>query len=152
MPHAQPSNVLLSLSGGGSSGKPTKVVARVADFGLSWGLSETQTCTMRTGGTTRYAAPETLEESPSFSGESDVYSYGMLAYHVASRTVPWQQTQHEVRVMMSILEGKRPSLDALDAGCPPALRDLIERSWQQDRKSRPTFEGIVEVAEVRPSA
>ena len=139
-------------SSGGSHGKPTKVVARVADFGLSWGLGETQTCTMRTGGTTRYAAPETLDESPSFSGESDVYSYGMLAYHVASRTVPWQQTQHELRVMMSILEGKRPSLDALDVGCPSALRALIERAWQQDRKLRPTFERVVEVAEACPSA
>ena len=102
---------------------------------------------MRTGGTTRYAAPETLEESPSFSGESDVYSYGMLAYHVASRMTPWQDTQHELRVMMAILDGKRPSLDALDPGCPPALRALIEQAWQQDRKARPTFEHVVEVAE-----
>ena len=43
---------------------------------------------MRAGGTTRYAAPETLDaEAPSFGSESDVFSFAMLAFHVAARSV-----------------------------------------------------------------
>ena len=48
---------------------------------------------------------------------------------------------------LRVRRGKRPDLGALDPGCPDALRALIEQAWQQDRKSRPSFERVVEVTE-----
>lgn len=41
------------------------------------------------------------------------------------------------------IEERRPSLDLVQDGCPPALVDLVQLCWADETDARPTFEAIL---------
>ncbi|KAG0601268.1 hypothetical protein M758_11G097500 [Ceratodon purpureus] len=107
-------------------------------------------CALGVMGTGFWRAPEVLlgmrdpkkRCSPTlFTKKSDVYSYGMLCYEIATGFFPFERegfsgTRGEQDL---VINGKRPSFpDDVDG----RVKDLITRCWHQDEDKRPTFTEI----------
>ena len=78
----KPSNVLLTDDG----------LPKVSDFGLAFvpsRMSAPLTATGERMGTAGYAAPEQTRDAAHVSARADVYSLGVIAYEVATRTSPY---------------------------------------------------------------
>ncbi|KAG0601271.1 hypothetical protein M758_11G097800 [Ceratodon purpureus] len=112
-------------------------------------------CALGVMGTRFWRAPEVLlgmrdpkkRSSPTlFTKKSDVYSYGMLCYEIATGFLPFERegflgTREEQDL---VINGKRPSFpDDVDGG----MKDLITRCWHQDEDKRPTFKEIFDETE-----
>ncbi|KAG0575543.1 hypothetical protein KC19_5G011400 [Ceratodon purpureus] len=113
-------------------------------------LKASNECALGVMGTGFWRAPEVLlgirdrkkRCSPTlFTKKSDVYSYGMLCYEIATGFLPFERegflgTRAEQDL---VINGKRPSfLDDVDN----RVKDLITRCWHQDEDKRPTFHEI----------
>ncbi|KAG0601269.1 hypothetical protein M758_11G097600 [Ceratodon purpureus] len=109
-------------------------------------------CALGVMGTRFWRAPEVLlgmrdprkRCSPTlFTKKSDVYSYGMLCYEIATGFLPCERegfsgTREEQDL---VINGKRPSFpDNVDG----RVKDLSKGCWHQDEDKRPTFKEIVD--------
>ena len=61
--------------------------AVLMDFGTGWEMSESSTSTVALAGTPLYLAPEVLRGGDA-TIQSDVYSIGVLLYHMLTGTYP----------------------------------------------------------------
>ena len=104
------------------------------DFGS--GLAQTSSARMADGmaGTPLYLAPELLEGAkPSVA--SDLYSLGVLLYHLASNRYPVEgATRDEVEQAHRV--GRRRSLRDVRPDLPPAFVDVVERALSRDPEAR----------------
>jgi len=127
------SNVLLKTS---VADGVERVVAKVSDFGTSVMLEEGQTeVTNFFAGTPTHMAPETLEFSV-ISKASDVYSFGILLYEIASgdKAYPGRSAKE---IMREVVEVKlRPRIQVW---IYRPLLLLMTNCWQHDPARRPTF-------------
>ena len=140
-------NILLS-----SLDENSSVRAKLADFGLSRQLLEVS---VEFGHDIwQYNPPERLQENK-YSAESDVYSFGICCWELASRQVPfgeWEDSDvyykllpnghKEINVFKikgDIIKGLRPSIHLIDKGCPSEFTMLIEACWATNLSQRPTF-------------
>lgn len=101
--------------------------------------------------------------------ESDAYAYGMLAYELLARRVPFEDVtaawapagvrsgsgssggagSHDgiaisERLCKAVLDGRRPTLALLPVGLPEQLRALMQACWSGDPASRPTMADVLE--------
>jgi TolB-like protein/tetratricopeptide (TPR) repeat protein/tRNA A-37 threonylcarbamoyl transferase component Bud32 len=125
-------NVMLSTDGR----------AVLMDFGTSWEMSESSTSTVALAGTPLYLAPEVLRSSEA-TIQSDVYSIGVLLYHmltgtypVRARNLPDLRLAHERRDSADVL--------AIRRDVPRRLAGIIERAIHPDAERR--FESVDELA------
>ncbi|KAG1884586.1 kinase-like protein [Suillus subluteus] len=127
VPHADltGSNVLINSDGG----------ALVADYGLLTTCSELNgTSYIRSN--VRWAAPELFEvpdtdDAPSSPKlESDIYSFGCIAYQVLSGQQPYYNIRSDHQVVVAILRGIKPKRPDI-----PAIEDchwsFIEQCWAE---------------------
>ena len=98
-------------------------------------------------GTGFWRAPELLlairdrTYSPSVvTTKSDVYSYGMLCYEIATGFLPFEREGFETKVDIDcVINGQRPTFpDDVDW----KVKELISSCWHKDENQRPTFEEI----------
>jgi len=98
-------------------------------------------------GTIRWMAPEMFAETPSSTLATDVYAFAMVCYEMFSLSHPFKEIWREPVVMLSALEGKRPSRPSDDLCRTRGLSDdiwhLIEDCWNQDPVKRPTISQVV---------
>jgi serine/threonine protein kinase len=82
-----------------------------------------------------YLAPELESPGSQFTQESDVFSFGMLAFFIFVRkNLSTRHRQH-------LIDGQRPEIPK---NCPHQVRRLISHCWTQDPKLRPSFQRIIE--------
>ena len=146
--------------------------AKVTDFGLSSSLAPLALAVpqqarqaapdrgdlrhTRAIGTPRYMAPEILAQSnlatdtnaAVYDERCDVYSFGLLLWEVAHRTIPF--AAHDATHVAYVLApaGQRPPLQlrgsrTMNTGYD-GLRPLIAACWHQDPAQRPTMSICVE--------
>mmetsp|Transcript_113525 Transcript_113525/g.222612 ORF Transcript_113525/g.222612 Transcript_113525/m.222612 type:complete len:293 (+) Transcript_113525:60-938(+) len=117
---------------------------KVSDFGLSrmqdsaggdWGKMTVA------AGTHHWMAPEVFQGS-NYDEMVDVYSFAMIMFEIICREIPFEE-EEPAEVGHIILKGTRPDLEAVPPDCPPALRDLMIRSWAQAPQMRPPFDVIL---------
>jgi serine/threonine-protein kinase len=104
------------------------------DFGS--GLAQTSSARMADGmaGTPLYLAPELLEGAKP-SAASDIYSLGVLLYHLASNRYPVEgATRDEVEEAHRV--GRRRSLRDVRPDLPPAFVAVVERALTRDPEAR----------------
>jgi serine/threonine protein kinase len=140
------------------------VHAKVADFGLSKMVGTEISGALRTW---QWLAPEVLARVPRYDERSDIYSFGMCCWEIATRCYPYDEFQNDLRFVPAarqdesgnILSGfsanqlvlrtavleedLRPSLPNADEQCPEAFSNLIVRCWNKDPNQRPSFATIV---------
>ena len=121
----KPQNVLIDEEGR----------AKVTDFGIALGLERDQlTGAGKVIGTTDYVSPEQAM-GQDVTGQSDVYSLGIVLYEMLTGTVPFAGDSHVSVAMKHVHEGlpdvqrRRPEVSA-------ALAALIERATAKDCRTR----------------
>ena len=110
------------------------------------GYREKQNCTF---GCPANRAPDCLDKNYGFiTNKVDVYSYGMLLYHIWV-CEPWYYNNEKGKfdsrwkIEKSILEGKRPTIP--DRYISDKKCELINHCWMQNPEERPSFIDIVEL-------
>ena len=109
--------------------------AKVTDFGIALGLESDQlTGAGKVIGTTDYVSPEQAMGNE-VTGQSDVYSLGIVLYEMLTGSVPFAGDSHVSVAMKHVHEGlpdvqrRRPEVSA-------ALASLIERATAKDCRAR----------------
>ena len=82
--------------------------AKIGDFGLSKIKLETSSSSTKSkAGTIRWRAPEAFKRGFRPANSMDIYSYGMVLWEIASRKLPFADTQDEQIVINWISSGEK---------------------------------------------
>ncbi|HJL39602.1 MAG TPA: serine/threonine-protein kinase, partial [Polyangiaceae bacterium LLY-WYZ-15_(1-7)] len=121
-----PSNVLLSQRG----------EVKLADFGVAKALTGATIATASgfVKGKVPYMAPEQMRGTD-VDGRADVFSLGVTLFEMLAGRRPFVG-QHDVEVMMKILEGERATLREVAPDVPEALAAAVEGCLHTDREQR----------------
>jgi len=129
-------NVLMHQQGGAYRCKLT-------DFGLSKVKNETKlTTTMGGKGTLAWMAPELFERRAIYSPASDVYSYAIVLWELASRAIPFADAHNPALISTWVAKGDR---EDIPSDTPAAMIDAISQGWAQDAAARLTAIQIVDL-------
>eukprot|EP00727_Mastigamoeba_balamuthi_P010947 m51a1_g6475 putative adenylate guanylate cyclase (2810) ;mRNA; f:78846-93655 len=102
--------------------------AKVSDFGLTLFAqrgSSHKGCAAVIG-TILWTAPEVLDGA-ACTPQSDVYSFGIIAWEIITREVPYDDCNPHTVAMRVVKEGLRPSLEC--GQFPSPIADLIAQCW-----------------------
>ena len=121
------------------------LTAKISDFGLSKVKTETSSqVTQGMKGTLRWNPPELVKgEVEHHSDKTDMYSFGMTLWEMASGKIPYASQANEMIVGMWISQGKK---ETIPVGTPSSLAQLIGLCWE-DRSKRPTAREAMEMLE-----
>jgi serine/threonine protein kinase len=111
---------------------------RICDFGSRRLFGTETTMTAAPAFTPCYGAPELYMEED-YNEQVDVYSFGVMLYELATGTLAFRGLTQYQLVNRLLVQQRR---EAIPATVTPFARDLIERCWQQDTASRPSFSEI----------
>ena len=132
----KPENILL-----GEDDSPS-----ITDFGLATSANEASFSNSAGGrGTLQYKAPELFRRKKNggalVSRSADVYSFGVLAWQVATGALPWAGDL-DTEIMAGVTAGDRPEVSGVEDWrtlTHPSLASLIDDCWAQDHAARPSF-------------
>ena len=120
-------------------------IAKVCDFGLAHLKLGSDVRTDRQG-SPMWTSPEVLK-GDARNEKADTYSYGMLLFELMSRELPFA-TVTPAQVVMGVITNLLPAPTLPNAKeWPEALRELMERCWQHEPSSRPSFSAILDTVE-----
>ncbi|KAG9292752.1 hypothetical protein G9A89_000328 [Geosiphon pyriformis] len=85
-------------------------------------------------------APEILYQGKTNSKESEVYSFAMLMWELASNRPPFYNTPHDAKLVVSIANGLRPRIPC---GTPSNYVELMKSCWDTEPRFRPNMSDIV---------
>ena len=113
-------------------------VCKISDFGLARTSKDQVEMHSSSPGTALFAAPELLSAG-SLGAHSDVYSFGMVAWHLLSMgSMAADLEEYQVRYQV-VEQGWRPPFPHQT---PEFMQDIVSRSWSDDRDQRPSFTEI----------
>lgn len=112
----------------------------ISDFGLSRLASPNGNKSEFTAetGSYRWMAPEVTRHEP-YDQKCDVYSFGLLAYEMASYHKPFHTMTVLEAAFAVARDGLRPELPA---SCPEEITGVIRHCWRQRSEERPDFEEV----------
>uniref|UniRef100_H2YE93 Tyrosine-protein kinase receptor n=1 Tax=Ciona savignyi TaxID=51511 RepID=H2YE93_CIOSA len=117
------------------------LTVKIGDFGLTRDVYETDYYRIDSRGIlpVRWMAPESLKDGV-FDSRSDVWSYGVVLWEIATLAEqPYQGQQHD-QVTRFVIDGgymEKPK------DCPKKLYDMMLMCWHYSPSMRPTFTEIV---------
>ncbi|EXX63092.1 uncharacterized protein OCT59_028502 [Rhizophagus irregularis] len=116
---------------------------KLADFGLSKKITEASSNTSKIFGMIPYIDPKKLD-NPNYKldKKSDVYSIGVLLWQISSGHKPFYETDYDVSLALSILNGKREKI--ID-GTPVKYNNLYRECWRDEPNKRPNMQEIVTI-------
>ncbi|EXX60869.1 Skm1p [Rhizophagus irregularis DAOM 197198w] len=82
-----------------------------------------------------FIAPEIFEGFP-YSKKADIYSFGMIMYHISTNKAPFYYRAHDTKLAKQISNGLRPKVYQED-GIPRCFVNLMRNCWNSDVRSRP---------------
>jgi len=134
----KPANMFLARAADGRD------IVKVLDFGiakviagspLKGGASLTQTGALV--GTPAYMSPEQCEgvHGDRLTGASDLYSLGVVLYHMLTGSVPFK-SDTAVGMLMAHMQQAPPDLHALRPDVPPQLLAVVMRALEKDPAQR----------------
>jgi len=83
-------------------------------------------------GSIYWKPPETYTQE--FTTKSDIYSFGMLLYEIATRKEPFENCRDAEEVKQLVLSGARPDLNEIEN---EQIKQLNNDCWQHDPNERP---------------
>ncbi len=116
--------------------------AKLTDFGLSRIKYESQSLAtvQQSAGTLAWMAPELFKRKAQYTKKSDVYSYGVTVWEMATHQIPFSDAVNPALIAAWVSEGKR---EEIPVECPTKLASLIEACWAPDPDTRPAAEEVV---------
>jgi serine/threonine protein kinase len=128
----------------------TEYRLKVADFGISQIKNQEGTTTRGSEalqfGTLLTTAPEILNGTGDYNEKTDVYSFGLILWEVATRQPLFRSYVERGSVERFIHaicnEHKRP---VIPENMLPELRRLMEMCWNSNPNQRPDFDRIIEL-------
>ncbi|MBX7219554.1 MAG: protein kinase [Blastocatellia bacterium] len=129
---------------------PEGEIVKVVDFGIAKLIGEdsSQMAPQLTGtgvmiGTPLFMAPERLAGDP-YDGQSDVYSLGVMLYHMLSGQFPLAVTGGTMMHMaIAHLRGERIPLSRFNPKIPPELEAFVMRLLEPSPQNRPNMAEVV---------
>jgi serine/threonine protein kinase len=112
-------------------------VVKVGDFGMARDVYETEYYRKEGRGflPVRWMAPESIRDGK-FTSQSDVWSYGVVLWEMATLAeVPYQGLANE-QVMSYVKDGRKMQRPE---NCPDVLFEMMSECWEAQPNSRPTF-------------
>lgn len=82
-----------------------------------------------------FIAPEIFESFP-YSKKADIYSFGMIMYHISTNKAPFYYRAHDSKLINQISNGLRPTVYPEDE-VPDCFVNLMRHCWNSDVRSRP---------------
>jgi predicted Ser/Thr protein kinase len=129
------SNVLLKVEN-------NQLRAKLSDFGLAKIKTETQSISTRSVGSPAWMAPELFVETPKYTTQSDMYSYGMTGWEIVSRKRPFSETSPYAIMDLVCNKDKR---EKIPQDCLPKIANLIRLSWQKEAAKRPSAADAIQL-------
>ncbi|XP_055857084.1 insulin-like receptor isoform X2 [Episyrphus balteatus] len=117
------------------------LTVKIGDFGMTRDVYETDYYRKGTKGLlpVRWMSPESLKDGI-FSSASDVFSYGVVLWEMATlASQPYQGLSND-QVLRFVIDGgvmERPE------NCPDKLYKVMQKCWQHRPSARPTFMEII---------
>ena len=111
----------------------------ISDFGFCMPANENYS--EKIYGVIPYMAPEILLGKP-YTKESDIYSLGIIINEIISIIRPFNEElceNNKFKLTCGICCGKRPKIRE---ETPEALKELIEKCWDEKPESRPSIDEI----------
>ncbi|CAN0068607.1 unnamed protein product, partial [Ectocarpus sp. 12 AP-2014] len=109
---------------------------KLCDFGLSKVKIDLSSRSKQGAvGTTQWMSPEEMDESPA-NELTDVYSFGVLCFEVATRTEPFKGKRPAQVIGTVLYKAERPQIPE-GASASPDVVALMEQCWKQDPADRP---------------
>lgn len=126
----------------------SELKAKIADFGLSKIKMESSLTSVGQAsvvGTLRWNPPELLSgDVTQHSTKTDMYSYGMVLWEIATRTIPFAQQANDQIVGLWIMQHRK---EKIPEETPKFIKALIERCRDESEK-RPSAEQAVKELEI----
>ena len=94
-------------------------------------------------GTPIYMAPE-LMEGAEYNAKVDVYSFGMVCWHLLAEKVPYENVQSVWDLPRIVIDGLRPSIDE---AWDERLREVIADCWLHNEARRPPMAAVTPILE-----
>lgn len=119
--------------------------AKICDFGLAKVKTETTSRTQSTSpkGTLQWLAPELLKLKPTYNEKTDIYSYGIVLWELASHEYPYDGTPLDV-IRSSVKDGER---ETFPENTPKDFEEIAKKCWDGDAKNRPELVSIIAILE-----
>jgi len=115
--------------------------AKLTDFGLSRVKTESAASTKhQAAGTVRWMAPELFKRTAKYTEGSDIYSYGMILWELASRKTPYEDAANEAVVIQWIQNGET---EIIPTDCPEVFGAVTKSCWAMEPTSRPKAAEVV---------
>lgn len=73
--------------------------------------------------------------------ESDVFSFGIVAWEVLSTELPWANKTRPRDIICAVLKGLRP---VFPVDAPIDIADVAKACWAEEPEARPKFSAIME--------
>ncbi|XP_070536698.1 atrial natriuretic peptide receptor 1-like isoform X2 [Ptychodera flava] len=128
----------------------SRFVLKLTDFGLD---KFSENCNGSSGVFSQlskklWKAPEILRnDSLHGSQEGDIYSFGIVAYEIATRNTPFEVETADMNIkeiIDKIIRGSnppfRPEIDS--DSCPDEVQSLIKHCLEENRHDRPNVDGL----------
>ncbi|XP_071545123.1 insulin-like growth factor 1 receptor [Panulirus ornatus] len=117
-----------------------QLTLKIGDFGLTRNLKSDYYRTGSQGALpVKWMAPESLQFSL-YSTQSDVWSYGVLLWEMATRGVTPYKNRTNDEVIRLVVE--RYATPGRPKNCPLPIQRLMRRCWRYEARERPTFLAI----------
>jgi serine/threonine protein kinase len=107
--------------------------AKIGDYGLAKIKTYSANTTAAVGieenvGTKLWMAPELFKRGVACSSASDVYSYGILLWEIASHKMPFEDAKSIQIAQKWIEEGEK---EIIPRDCPTSFSEIINLCWKQ---------------------
>ncbi len=114
------------------------LMAKICDFGLAKVKTETKS---KTGfaGTIQWSAPELFKLKPVYNEKTDIYSYGITLWELASHEYPYKETP-VLAIPSLVKDGER---ETFPENTPKAFEKLAKKCWDGQAEKRPELESVI---------
>uniref|UniRef100_A0A6B2L323 Protein kinase domain-containing protein n=1 Tax=Arcella intermedia TaxID=1963864 RepID=A0A6B2L323_9EUKA len=120
-----PSNILFSAS----------MQVKIANYGSGKTVKDWNNPVYLQNKAVFYVAPELLQDPSKPSRACDVYSFGILAYHILTEKQPYNAVSLS-KFKEEVINGSRP---IMPQGTPQKLKEILESCWDKNTERRPSF-------------
>jgi serine/threonine-protein kinase len=129
----KPSNVIVDTKNG---------IAKLTDFGIARLRNSTLTMTDEILGTPAYISPEGFSQDSPKDARSDLFSLGVLAYHLLAGKLPFTG-DGLAGLAMAIMYQRAPSVRDVNPAVPEAIAAIVARLLEKEADRR--FQSALEV-------